>query len=56
MPTVVVDGRAVATWRNTRERVSVTPFGTLTAATAEGIDIEVADVARFLDRPVRWDR
>lgn len=56
MPTVVVDGRAVATWRTTRQRVAVTPFGTLSAATAEGVDAEVADIARFLDRPVRWDR
>jgi Winged helix DNA-binding domain len=56
MPTVVVDGRAVATWRTAQQRVSVTPFATLSAAIAEGIDAEVADVARFLDRPVRWDR
>ena len=55
MPTVVVDGRAVATWRTTGQRVSVTPFGTLSATTAEGVDAEVADIARFLDRPVRWD-
>jgi hypothetical protein len=56
MPTAVVDGRAVATWRTTRQRVSVTPFATLSAATVEGIDAEVADIARFLDQPVRWDR
>jgi len=56
MPTVIVDGRAVATWRTTGQRVSVTPFATLSAATAEGIDAEVSDVARFLDRPVRWVR
>lgn len=56
MPTVVVDGRAVATWRTTGQRVSVTPFATLSAAAAEGVGAEVADIARFLDRPVRWDR
>jgi hypothetical protein len=56
MPTVVVDGRAVATWRITQQRVSVTPFATLSAAAAEGIDAEVSDIARFLGRPVRWAR
>jgi hypothetical protein len=56
MPTVVVDGHAVAIWRTTGQRVSVTPFATLSAAAAGGIDAEVADIARFLDRPVRWAR
>jgi hypothetical protein len=48
MPAVLVDGRAVATWRQTRKRdrlmIDVEPFDTMPR-----IEEEVADLGRFLE-------
>jgi hypothetical protein len=52
MPTVLVDGRVVATWRTTRDGVELAPFDTLTDRAARGVRGEIADLARFLDKPV----
>jgi hypothetical protein len=53
MPTVLVDGRAVATWRTTpRGDIYLEPFGTLTERVLRGVRDEVADIGRFLGKPV----
>ncbi|HEY4459930.1 MAG TPA: winged helix DNA-binding domain-containing protein [Pseudonocardiaceae bacterium] len=53
MPTVLVDGRAVATWRTTpRGDIYLEPFGTLTEPVLRGVRDEVADIGRFLGKPV----
>ncbi|HEY4022414.1 MAG TPA: crosslink repair DNA glycosylase YcaQ family protein, partial [Pseudonocardiaceae bacterium] len=56
MPTVLSDGRAVATWRTTQRRaatlVDVRSFGEVADRTGRGVRSEVADLARFLGRPV----
>ncbi|HJP76260.1 MAG TPA: winged helix DNA-binding domain-containing protein [Pseudonocardiaceae bacterium] len=53
MPTVLVDGRAVATWRTTQRRgatlVGLEPFGDAVMPEVSG---EIADLARFLGKPV----
>lgn len=53
MPTVLVDGRAVATWRTTQRReatfVGLEPFGD---AAVRDVSPEIADLARFLGKPV----
>lgn len=50
-PVVVVDGRAVATWRAERSltalRIAVDPFGTLTPAVRRGVAAEADAVASF---------
>ncbi|CRK60094.1 hypothetical protein [Alloactinosynnema sp. L-07] len=48
MPAVLVDGRAVATWRRARGRIEIEPFGTLPKGIEGAIDQEIADIARFL--------
>ena len=52
-PAVVVNGRAVAAWSlrksGGRGTVSVEPSGPITRAIRAGIDLEVADIGRFLD-------
>ena len=52
-PVVVVNGRAVAAWSlrksGGRGTVSVEPSGPITRAIRAGIDLEVADIGRFLD-------
>ncbi|TMD85709.1 MAG: winged helix DNA-binding domain-containing protein, partial [Chloroflexi bacterium] len=52
-PAVVVNGRAIAAWSlrksGGRGMVSVEPSGPITRAIRAGIDLEVADIARFLD-------
>jgi hypothetical protein len=52
LPTVVVDGRAVGTWRLDRKNdtITVTWFGAsrLDETVTAGIDAEVADIGRFL--------
>jgi hypothetical protein len=54
LPTVVVDGRVVGTWRLDRKNhtISVTWFGKsrLGETVTAGIDAEVADIGRFLGR------
>jgi hypothetical protein len=51
-PTVLVDGRVVGRWALDRAkgRIAVTPFGELDARTRHGVEAEVADIGRFLDR------
>ena len=56
MPTVLVDGRAVATWRTTRREVELAPFGELTDRAARCVRAETADLARFLGKPLEWAR
>jgi hypothetical protein len=55
-PAVLVDGRVVGTWALARAKdpalVTVQPFEPLTRAVSRAVDAEVADIARFLDRPV----
>jgi hypothetical protein len=53
MPTVLVDGRAVAIWRTTqRGDIYLEPFDTLTDRVVRGVRGEVADIGRFLGKPV----
>jgi hypothetical protein len=49
-PTLVVDGRVVATWRLSSTRVVVEPFEALGPALLPPLDREAADVGRFLGR------
>lgn len=59
MPAVLVDGRAVGTWRQTRARnrlvVEVEPFTTIPRRVLPALRAEVADLGRFLDVPVELD-
>lgn len=48
MPAVIVDGKAVATWRRARGKVEVEPFGALPRGAADAVEAEIADIARFL--------
>lgn len=58
-PTVLVDGRAVATWARKRmgRKVSITvsPFESLSDEVRTGIDEEVEDIGRFLGLEAVWD-
>jgi hypothetical protein len=60
LPTVVRDGHAVATWRSEvrgrRLAVTVTPFtdNPVQGTVAAGVEAEVADLGRFLDRDATW--
>jgi hypothetical protein len=51
-PTLVVDGRAVATWSSSRRarrpEVTVEPFAGLPHRVHAGLQAEVADLGRFL--------
>jgi hypothetical protein len=47
-PFALVDGRAVATWAMPRGRVTLAPFGDLAALVLADLDLEAADVERFL--------
>ncbi len=49
-PTVLIGGRVAGTWRLERDVITVEPFGRLPAV---GLESEVADVGRFLGRPLR---
>jgi hypothetical protein len=66
-PAVLVDGRAVGTWKTERRSdvvsIQVEPFAKLTPGERKGIDAEAADVGRHLDaatvvtvRPRRAER
>ncbi|MDP9850011.1 winged helix DNA-binding domain-containing protein [Streptosporangium lutulentum] len=46
-PTVLAEGRAVATWTRRRSAVEVTPFEPLPPEIQAGVAAETADVARF---------
>jgi DNA glycosylase AlkZ-like len=52
MPAVLVDGRAVGTWRQARKQgrlmIDIEPFTTIPRRALSGIRAEVADVGRFL--------
>jgi hypothetical protein len=60
-PTVLAGGRVAGTWRldrraaRARGRLTVTPFGPLTAATREGLAAEATDVGRFLGTDVTFE-
>jgi hypothetical protein len=47
-PFALVDGRAVATWGMPRGRVTLEPFGRIAAPVLADLDLEAADVERFL--------
>ena len=53
-PAVVVDGRAVAAWTllksGSRDQVRIEPFASLGAVIDGGIEAEVRDIGRFLNR------
>lgn len=51
-PVVLHDGRAVGTWalQRAKGRLTVTPFHRLPRAELRGVEAEVADIARFVDR------
>ncbi len=55
-PAVVVNGRAVAAWRlrqsGGRGEVLIEPYAPITGAVLTGLESEVADLGRFLDRQV----
>jgi hypothetical protein len=60
LPTVMVNGWAVGTWhsKTTERRIALTvsPFeaGKLGARVTAGIDAQVVDIGRFVDREVSW--
>lgn len=58
MPTVVADGQAVGTWEAVRRsgsmNITVRSFGPLADDVRSGIDIEVADIGRFLGVQTAW--
>jgi hypothetical protein len=60
LPTVTVDGCAVATWRSETKRgqiaIVVLPFARrrLSRRVSAAIDAEVADIGRFLDQRASW--
>jgi Winged helix DNA-binding domain len=47
-PFALVNGRAVARWRFAKDEVSVEPFEPIPAEAAAALELEAADVARFL--------
>lgn len=58
-PTILLDGRAVATWTRKRDgrklTITVHPFEPLSRETRSSIDREVSDIGRFLDMHPTWD-
>jgi hypothetical protein len=52
-PTLLVNGRAVGTWKSERRKgqmvVSVEPFEPLAPEVYAGLEAEIADVGRFLE-------
>jgi DNA glycosylase AlkZ-like len=59
MPAVLVDGRAVGTWRQTRakdrSRVTIEPFTRIPERLRAALRDELDDLGRFLDTSVEWD-
>jgi hypothetical protein len=47
-PFALVDGRGVATWRLSSDRVEIEPFARLSGADRAALDAEAEDVVRFL--------
>ena len=58
-PTILVDGRAVATWTRKRSgrklSITVSPFEALSGAIQAAIDREVGDIGRFLELETLWE-
>lgn len=58
-PTILIDGRAIATWTRKRSgrklTITVSPFESLSEQVRSWIDGEVEDIGRFLDVEVVWD-
>ena len=58
-PTILVDGRAIATW--TRKRmgrklsITVSPFERISDVVRAGIDGEVEDIGRFMGLEASWE-
>jgi hypothetical protein len=56
-PTLIVDGRAIGTWKLRRQKSSVdvalVPFEELASEIQHGLEAEVQDIARFLGMPAR---
>jgi hypothetical protein len=54
-PTLIVDGRAIGTWKIQRQKsnldVALEPFEELAAELQQGLEAEVVDIARFLGMP-----
>ena len=57
-PTVLVDGRAVGIWKSKQQKnhldIIVEPFDQLISEVYQGIEAEVADLARFLDVQITY--
>ena len=49
-PFALVDGRAVATWRLARNRVTIEHLGRVTKKTAAALEADAREVERFLER------
>ena len=47
----MADGRAVAGWKWAKNEVTLVPFGRLPAGAAAGLEVDAADVSRFLAPP-----
>ncbi len=58
-PTILVDGRAIATWTRKRSgrklKITVSPFESLSKQVRSEIHGEVEDIGRFLNLEVMWD-
>ncbi len=58
-PTILVDGRAIATWTRKRSgrrlTITVSPFEPLSEQVRSGIHREVEDIGRFLDLEALWE-
>ncbi|MGY0235171.1 winged helix DNA-binding domain-containing protein [Longispora urticae] len=52
-PTALVSGSVVGTWRLERGTATVEPFGALSAGAVAELEVEAADLGRFLGEPVR---
>jgi hypothetical protein len=47
-PFAMVDGRAVATWKLNRGKVTIEPLGRVTKKARAALDADAADVERFM--------
>jgi hypothetical protein len=47
-PFAIVDGRAAATWKLSRGRVTIEPLGRIAKKTGSALDADAADVERFM--------
>ena len=51
-PTVLINGRAVATWRLSGTTLALEPFAPLPAPVLADVEAEVTDLSRFLAKPL----